>query len=94
MNNDKKIRCCNCGKVIAEDVSIQAGKLSIRCRCGTMNKFEIERIDTMIVGIDVMESDMKIQREKREYLHSPSKKKETGIDGEGGVLARKDLMSF
>lgn len=32
--------CCNCGKKLAE-VKIEKGVFSVKCKCGTVNKVEI-----------------------------------------------------
>jgi phage FluMu protein Com len=37
-----KIKCCSCGKVIAENISIQKGFVEITCKCGTLNRIEAE----------------------------------------------------
>lgn len=32
------LKCCNCGKKIAEEIAIQAGVVKITCKCGTVNE--------------------------------------------------------
>lgn len=32
------LKCCNCGKKIAEEVAIQVGTVKITCKCGTVNE--------------------------------------------------------
>jgi phage FluMu protein Com len=36
----KGIRCCSCGKKLAEKISIQIGFVEITCKCGTLNRIE------------------------------------------------------
>lgn len=38
----KPLRCCSCNKVIAEEISIQAGVVKITCKCGTVNEVKAE----------------------------------------------------
>lgn len=40
---NKQLRCCNCNKVIAEEISIQAGVVKITCKCGTVNEVKAEQ---------------------------------------------------
>lgn len=36
------LKCCNCGKKIADEVSIRSGTVKITCKCGTVNEVKAE----------------------------------------------------
>jgi phage FluMu protein Com len=48
--SDKKIRCCSCGKPIAEEISIQVGYVKITCRCGTVNEIKAQQKEQVPYG--------------------------------------------
>lgn len=37
---NKPLRCCSCNKVLADEVSITAGRIVHTCKCGTVNVVE------------------------------------------------------
>lgn len=72
---NKPLRCCNCNKVIAEEVSIQAGTVKITCKCGTVNTVEAVPKQQVPYGERV---------ELR--LKDGYKERAIAVDGKGNVL--------
>lgn len=70
VSKGNEIRCCNCGKLLAEEVSIQSGFVKIRCKCGTTNKVEAQSEQKIIIGAEKLE--VRLTREKREYSGTTS----------------------
>lgn len=66
MSKKNGIRCCNCGKLLAEDSQIKIGHIKITCKCGVTN--------TIIASVEEaaqIDTDAFIRlrtNEKREYL--------------------------
>lgn len=58
----KQLRCCNCNKVIADEISIQMGVVKIACKCGTVNEVKAEQKNTVPYGervvLQLKEEDM------------------------------------
>jgi phage FluMu protein Com len=62
------IRCCSCGKLLAEDSQMKIGHIKITCRCGVTN--------TIIASVEEAgevspENFSKLSKEKREYRGVP-----------------------
>lgn len=69
MSKKNGIRCCNCGKLLAEDSRMKVGHIKITCVCGVTN--------TIIATVEESgkiepETFSQLQREKREYQRFPS----------------------
>jgi phage FluMu protein Com len=62
------IRCCNCGKLLAEDSKMKVGHIKITCKCGVTNTI-IACIEE--VGEVSSEAFGKLSTEKREYQGVP-----------------------
>jgi phage FluMu protein Com len=69
----KPLRCCSCNKVIAEEISIQAGVVKITCKCGTVNEVKAEPKQSVPYGerqqYEVKTADGYVGRMDEDRLH-------------------------
>ena len=68
MSKKNGLRCCNCGKLLAEDSQMKVGYIKITCGCGVTN--------TIIAAIEeagqiAPDAFNKLSKEKREYRGIP-----------------------
>lgn len=54
-----QMRCCSCGKLLAEEVSVQSGFIRITCACGVSNEVTVKK-------------EKSKQKEKAEYNRFPT----------------------